>query len=122
MKSDKFSFKKIEVIDVGSKGNSICKNSEGKVIIVKNGVPGDIIDVKTYKKRKNFFLGKIEKFHKYSEKRVQPKCNHFGVCGGCKWQNISYDEQVKFKENKIKHLFNDYNLDNKINKIIRPIT
>ena len=119
MKSDKLTFKKIEIIDVGSKGNSICKNSEGKVIIVKNGVPGDIIDVKTYKKRKKFFLGKIEKFHKYSDKRVQPKCTHFGVCGGCKWQNISYDEQVKFKENKIKHLFNDYNLDNKVNKIIK---
>ncbi len=113
------SFKRLEVLDVGSKGNSICKTSDGKVVIVKNGVPGDIIDVDTYKKRKKFLLGNIIKYHKFSEKRIEPKCKHFGICGGCKWQNIRYDSQVKFKENKIKHLFSNYNVESKIEKIIK---
>ena len=71
-------------MDIGSKGQSIAKSSEGIVIMVKNGVPGDIVDIKTYRKKKNYFLGNITKYQSYSKIRVEPKCEHFGTCGGCK--------------------------------------
>lgn len=118
MRKKKF-FEKVKVSDLGSKGNSICKTDDGQVLIVKNGVPGDVVDVITYKKRKNYFLGNIKNFHELSKDRIQPKCTHFGVCGGCKWQNINYDAQVKFKENKIRHLFKPFGVDDKFDSIIK---
>ena len=118
MRKKKF-FEKVKVSDLGSKGNSICKTDDGQVLIVKNGVPGDVVDVITYKKRKNYFLGNIKNFHELSKDRIQPKCTHFGVCGGCKWQNINYDAQVKFKENKVRHLFKPFGVDDKFDSIIK---
>ena len=118
MRKKKF-FEKVKVSDLGSKGNSICKTVDGQVLIVKNGVPGDVVDVVTYKKRKNYFLGNIKNYHELSKERIQPKCSHFGICGGCKWQNINYDAQVKFKENKLRYLFKTFEVDKKFDKIIK---
>ena len=118
MRKKKF-FEKVKVSDLGYKGNSICKTVDGQVLIVKNGVPGDVVDVVTYKKRKNYFLGNIKNYHKLSKERIQPKCSHFGICGGCKWQNINYDAQVKFKENKLRYLFKTFEVDKKFDKIIK---
>ena len=56
-------FNSVELIDIGSKGQSIAKNDDGIILMVKNGVPGDIVDVETYKKKKNYFLGNIIKYH-----------------------------------------------------------
>ena len=99
-------FESVEILDIGSKGQSIAKSKDGIVLMVKNGVPGDIVDIKTYRKKKNYFLGKIVNYRSYSKHRIEPKCAHFGLCGGCKLQNISYDFQTKLKENKIKHSLN----------------
>jgi len=112
-------FNSVEIIDIGSKGQSIAKNSEGIVIMLKNGVPGDIVDIKTYKKKKKYFLGNITKYHSYSKLRVEPKCEHFGTCGGCKWQNMIYDSQIQFKENKIRHSFKKIFNSIEINPIIK---
>ena len=112
-------FNSVEIIDIGSKGQSIAKNSEGIVIMLKNGVPGDIVDIKTYKKKKKYFLGNITKYHSYSKLRVEPKCEHFGTCGGCKWQNMIYDSQTQFKENKIRHSFKKIFNSIEINPIIK---
>ncbi len=112
-------FNSIEIIDIGSKGQSIAKNSEGIVIMLKNGVPGDIVDIKTYKKKKRYFLGNIIKYHSYSKLRAEPKCEHFGTCGGCKWQNMIYDSQTQFKENKIRHSFKSICNNIKVNPIIK---
>jgi len=112
-------FNSVEIIDIGSKGQSIAKNSEGIVIMVKNGVPGDIVDIKTYKKKKKYFLGNITKYHSYSKLRVEPKCEHFGTCGGCKWQNMIYDSQTQFKENKIRHSFKKIFNSIEVNPIIK---
>ena len=112
-------FNSIEIIDIGSKGQSIAKNSEGIVIMLKNGVPGDIVDIKTYKKKKKYFLGNITKYHSYSKLRVEPKCEHFGTCGGCKWQNMIYDSQTQFKENKIRHSFKKIFNSIEVNPIIK---
>ena len=99
-------FESLEILDIGSKGQSIAKSKDGIVLMVKNGVPGDIVDIKTYRKKKNYFLGNIVNYRSYSKHRIEPKCTHFGLCGGCKLQNISYDFQTKLKENKIKHSLN----------------
>lgn len=99
-------FESVEILDIGSKGQSIAKSKDGIVLMVKNGVPGDIVDIKTYRKKKNYFLGNIINYRAYSKHRIEPKCAHFGLCGGCKLQNISYDFQTKLKENKIKHSLN----------------
>ena len=91
---------KIEIIDTANKGKSIAKHDD-RVIIVDNGVPGDICDVSVYKRRRKYWQAEIKKIHKYSQYRVTPKCEHFGICGGCKWQNMQYNSQLKFKEKEV---------------------
>ena len=118
MKKKRVIFKNVDVIDIGSKGLSICKTKEDIIVMVKNGVPGDIVDIETYKKRKNYFLGNIIKYHSFSKSRTNPKCSHFGLCGGCGWQNMLYESQTKYKELKIKYLFkNIFDID-KTNPIV----
>ena len=91
---------KIEIIDTANKGKSIAKHDD-RVIIIDNGVPGDICDISVYKRRRKYWQAEIKKIHKYSQYRVTPKCEHFGVCGGCKWQNMQYNSQLKFKEKEV---------------------
>ncbi|MCF6350008.1 MAG: 23S rRNA (uracil(1939)-C(5))-methyltransferase RlmD [Flavobacteriaceae bacterium] len=100
-KKKNYIFENIEVIDAGAKGKSIAKSPDGRVIFLNNAVPGDIIDVQTFKKRKAYFEGKAIKFHKLSERRTKPVCNYFGTCGGCKWQHMSYENQLFYKEKEI---------------------
>ena len=99
-KKENLFLKNIEVIDTAHKGKSIAKHNE-RVIIVKDGVPGDICNLKVYKRRRKYWDAEIEKIHKYSEYRTEPQCEHFGTCGGCKWQNMNYDTQLKFKEKEV---------------------
>jgi len=96
-------FENIEVIDAGARGKTVAKAPDGRVIFLTNTVPGDIVDVKTGKKRKAYFEGTAIKFHKYSEKRTEPVCEHFEHCGGCKWQNMKYEHQLAYKENEVKN-------------------
>jgi len=96
-------FENLEVIDAGAKGKSIAKAPDGRVIFLSNAVPGDIVDVQTTKKRKAYFEGQATKFHKYSEKRTEPVCEHFGTCGGCKWQHMSYEHQLYYKEKEVQN-------------------
>ena len=118
MGSKRKNFSSIELVDIGSKGQSIGKSDEGIVLMVKNGVPGDIVDIETFRKKKNYFLGNITKYHSYSKYRTDPKCEHFGTCGGCKWQNMIYDSQTKLKENKIRHSFKNL-CDTKVEPIVK---
>ncbi len=99
----KIVFNHIKVIDAGAKGVSVAKAPDGKVIFIPNVVPGDIVDVQTFKKRKAYYEGKAVKFHTFSEYRTEPVCQHFGVCGGCKWQNMQYGQQLVFKQNEVKN-------------------
>ena len=100
-KSKKQVFTNVEVIDAGAKGKTIAKAADGKVIFLPNAVPGDIVDVQTFKKRKAYYEGKAIAFHKLSDKRTTPECQHFGVCGGCKWQDMGYEHQLFFKQKEI---------------------
>ncbi|SFC80949.1 23S rRNA (uracil(1939)-C(5))-methyltransferase RlmD [Flavobacterium phragmitis] len=101
--TDKVVFHQIQVLDAGAKGVSVAKAPDGKVIFIPNVVPGDVVDVQTLKKRKAYYEGKAVKFHELSDYRVDPICEHFGVCGGCKWQNMKYSQQLAFKQNEVKN-------------------
>ncbi|WP_242205334.1 23S rRNA (uracil(1939)-C(5))-methyltransferase RlmD [Aestuariivivens insulae] len=100
-KARKQFFEQIEVLDAGAKGKSIAKAPDGKVIFLPNAVPGDVVDVQTFKKRKAYYEGKATTFHKLSTKRVEPVCEHFGTCGGCKWQHMGYEHQLHYKQNEV---------------------
>lgn len=99
--TNKAVFENIEVLDAGAKGVSVAKAPDGKVIFIPNVVPGDVVDVQTFKKRKAYYEAKATKIHKESVDRIAPVCNHFGVCGGCKWQNMTYESQLKYKNQEV---------------------
>ena len=92
------------IVDAGSEGMSVAK-PDGRVVFIPFGVPGDVVDIEVYKKKKNFLEGRILRFKKRSEKRVEPVCQHFGLCGGCKWQHLDYDWQLFYKQKQVKDNF-----------------
>ena len=85
----------------GAKGASIGRAPDGKTIFVRNAVPGDTVDVRVLKKKKRYLEGKAVHVHEFSDYRTEPECEHFGVCGGCKWQNMEYSAQLHFKEKEV---------------------
>jgi 23S rRNA (uracil1939-C5)-methyltransferase len=112
--TNKIIFENITVLDAGAKGVSVAKAPEGQVIFIPNVVPGDVVDIQTFKKRKSYFEGKAIKFHFYSENRIEPVCQHFGACGGCKWQHMKYEQQLFYKNQEV------YNNLKRIGKIELP--
>lgn len=93
-------FENVEITDIGAEGKAIAKIDQ-KVIFITQVIPGDIVDVQVTKKRKSFMEAVPVKFHKYSDMRVDAFCEHFGVCGGCKWQNLPYKEQLRYKHQQV---------------------
>lgn len=100
-KTDKIVFEHVEVLDAGAKGVCVAKAPDGKVIFIPNVVPGDVVDVQTVKKRKAYYEGRATQVHTFSEHRVEPVCEHFGSCGGCKWQNMAYSQQLVYKQQEV---------------------
>jgi len=94
-------FENIEILDAGSEGKAIARIGE-LVIFVPFVVPGDVIDIQLVSKKKSYLEGKAIRFHKYSEKRQDAFCEHFGTCGGCRWQNMKYEEQLLYKQKQVK--------------------
>ena len=92
---------KLKLSGVGSLGKGFAKTIDKKIIFTKYGVPGDIVDVNIRKKRSSYLEGDIIKIHKQSKLRVKPKCSHFKLCGGCNWQNMEYDYQLKYKNDQV---------------------
>tara|TARA_B110000116_G_scaffold94291_1_gene82258 strand:+ start:2487 stop:3899 length:1413 start_codon:yes stop_codon:yes gene_type:complete len=90
----------IEIIDTATKGKSVAKH-DGRIIFVKGGVPGDICNITVFKRRKKYWEANINQIIKKSQFRIDPICEHFGSCGGCKWQNMDYQSQLKFKQNEV---------------------
>ena len=90
----------ILITDVAAEGKAIAK-VDGMAVFVPFAVPGDIVDIQITRKKRSFAEGRVVRFEKYSENRVVPFCEHFGVCGGCKWQNLPYSDQLKNKNNQI---------------------
>lgn len=100
---EKLIFENVDVLDAGAKGVCVAKAPDGKVIFIPNVVPGDNVNVQTFKKRKAYYEGKAVHVNTYSEYRTEPVCEHFGSCGGCKWQNMQYDRQLYYKQNEVKN-------------------
>lgn len=96
MKKERKTITDIAITAMASNGSGIGKH-EGKVVFVEKAVPGDRVDVLVTNSKKNFAEGTIAQLHEASNLRVAPVCEHFGICGGCKWQHISYEDQLKFK-------------------------
>lgn len=91
---------KVEIQKIAAEGKSIAYIDE-KVLFVPNTLPGDIVDVQVTRKRKNFMEGIVTHTHRFSALRIAPACTHFGICGGCKWQNLPYEKQLEFKQQEI---------------------
>jgi 23S rRNA (uracil1939-C5)-methyltransferase len=88
------------ITDIAAEGRAIGRH-EGMVVFVPMAVPGDMVDVQIKRKRKNFMDGVVVRYKKYAENRAEPFCEHFGVCGGCTWQQLPYPGQLKFKQKQV---------------------
>ena len=91
----------IRLVSAGSKGIAVGRTDEGKTVLVSGAVPGDLVNVRVKKSKSNYFEGEASEILEKSPFRVDPKCVHFGVCGGCKWQNLSYDKQLDIKQDEV---------------------
>lgn len=93
-------FEQVEIIDVAAEGNAIARIGE-LVVFVPQVIPGDICDLQVIRKRKRYCEARVVKIHSFSPDRIEPFCSHFGVCGGCKWQNLPYDKQLFYKQKQV---------------------
>ncbi|HMG69199.1 MAG TPA: 23S rRNA (uracil(1939)-C(5))-methyltransferase RlmD [Chitinophagaceae bacterium] len=91
---------KIRVENYAAEGKSLAK-IDGKVIFIESVVPGDVVDVKLFKNKKDWAEGYPLRFHEYSKERVEPFCSHFGTCGGCQWQMLPYQKQLEYKQKQV---------------------
>lgn len=90
----------ITITDYAAEGKALARVNE-LVVFVPFAVPGDVVDLQVRRKKHSYCEAEIIRFIKYSERRVKPFCKHFGICGGCKWQNIPYDEQLRMKQKQV---------------------
>ena len=90
----------LEITEAGSEGVSIGKY-EDRVVFVPYVVPGDIIDAQVGKRKKSYYQAKAINIRQHSANRVEPRCQHFGLCGGCKWQNMNYETQLLYKRKQV---------------------
>lgn len=106
---------KVKVENYAAEGRSLAK-IDGKVVFIEGTVPGDVVDVKLFKNKKDWAEGYPLHFHEYSSQRVVPFCSHFGVCGGCQWQMLPYDQQLSYKQKQVEDVLK------RIGKIALPAT
>lgn len=90
----------VTITDIAAEGKCIVRIDD-MVVFVPFCVPGDVVDIQIKKKKHSYAEAEVVKFHKLSDMRVEPMCEHFGVCGGCKWQQLPYEEQLKAKQNQV---------------------
>ncbi|EOR95453.1 RNA methyltransferase, TrmA family [Arcticibacter svalbardensis MN12-7] len=98
--ADKKQVQNVLITDIAEEGKGLGK-SEELVIFVEKAIPGDVVDIEIYRKKKNFAEAKIIQIVTPSEYRTDSFCQHFGVCGGCKWQHMTYEAQLKFKQKSV---------------------
>ena len=92
---------KVRITDIGAEGNALAR-VDNLVVFVPMLIPGDLVDIKVIKQRKKYLEGRAVKFHEYSPDRIEPRCIHFGICGGCKWQHLPYHLQLQYKEKQVR--------------------
>ena len=91
---------KITITDVAAEGKALAKVND-LVVFVPYVVPGDVVDLQVKRKKNKYAEAVAVNFHEYSSKRAVPFCQHYGVCGGCKWQCLSYEDQIKYKQKQV---------------------
>ncbi|HEY9176626.1 MAG TPA: 23S rRNA (uracil(1939)-C(5))-methyltransferase RlmD, partial [Flavipsychrobacter sp.] len=97
----KLTVQNITIESYAAEGKSIARLEDGKVLFVPNAIPGDVVDVLVLKNKKSYAEGKVLKLVQPSPLRVEPFCPHFGVCGGCKWQMLPYEQQLQYKQQQV---------------------
>ncbi|HLW49712.1 MAG TPA: 23S rRNA (uracil(1939)-C(5))-methyltransferase RlmD [Sphingobacteriaceae bacterium] len=107
---EKRQIEQVQVFDIAEDGKGVGR-SEDLVVFIEKAVPGDLVDVTLYRKKKNFAEARINRLIEPSPHRTEPFCQHFGVCGGCKWQHMSYGAQLEYKQKSV------YNALTRIGKI-----
>ena len=90
----------ITITDVAAEGKALAKVDD-MVVFTQYAVPGDVVDIQLFKKKKNYAEGRVVKFHHLSDVRCEARCEHYGVCGGCKWQILPYEEQIRYKQQQV---------------------
>lgn len=99
-KNRQYLVESVEVVDTSTKGHGIAKK-DGRVYLVEKTVPGDLVDVWVTGKQKKLPVGRVQNMIRPSEDRIEARCDHFGDCGGCKWQNLSYEKQLFYKDKQV---------------------
>lgn len=92
--------REVTITDVAAEGKAMAR-VEDVVVFTQYAVPGDVVDVQVTKKKRNYMEGRVIGFHAYGEKRCEAACAHYGVCGGCKWQILPYEEQLRYKQQQV---------------------
>lgn len=95
----------VTIIGLADKGFCVGKSTDGQVVFVEQVVPGDVVDVRVFRKKQKVLFAAPLAFHTYSPERQTPFCDHFGVCGGCKWQNFTYAGQLREKAQIVRDAF-----------------
>lgn len=90
----------VVVLDIAAEGKAIVKKND-MVIFTQYAVPGDVVDLQITRKKNRYMEGTVVKIKQPSEKRIEAPCKHYGVCGGCKWQILPYEEQLKYKQKQV---------------------
>jgi len=98
-------YENVLITNIAAEGKALAKIDD-IVFFIKGAVPGDIVDIKVVKKKKNFREAVVVAFKEYSKDRAVPQCEHFGICGGCVWQTLPYDKQLKYKQQQVEDAFN----------------
>ncbi|MGM9804858.1 MAG: 23S rRNA (uracil(1939)-C(5))-methyltransferase RlmD [Candidatus Aphodosoma sp.] len=92
--------KEVTITDIAAEGKALAKVDD-MVVFTQYTVPGDVVDIQVTKKKKSYMEGRVIAFHSYSQHRCDAKCQHYGTCGGCKWQILPYSEQIKYKQQQV---------------------
>jgi len=94
----------VTIENIGSEGRAIAR-VDNQVVFVKQAVPGDVVDLQVYRKKGRYMEARVVQTHRYAEQRTEPFCEHFGICGGCKWQHLPYDRQLFYKQQQVTDAF-----------------
>ena len=93
-------FEGVSIENIGAEGKSIAR-VDNIVVFVKDAVPGDVVDLQVFRKKGRYMEARVVKYLSYSDQRTDPFCEHFGVCGGCKWQHLPYERQLFYKHQQV---------------------
>ena len=95
---------KVTIENIGAEGKALAR-VDNMVVFVKEAIPGDVADLQVFRKKGRYMEARVVKYHAFSDQRTEPFCEHFGVCGGCKWQHLPYDRQLFYKQQQVEDAF-----------------